>query len=44
MFSLFAYLIFHFLLEIAFVLYGLFIFVSAMSSGLVQTIDAPSHL
>ena len=42
MLSLFIYLIVHFLLTIAFILYALFLYISAMSSGVAQTVDAPS--
>ena len=40
--TLFLFLIANFLAEVAFILYALFLFVSVMSSGQVQTVDAPS--
>lgn len=42
--QVFAFLIVNFLVEIAFLLFGLFLFVSVMSSGVVETVDAPSNL
>lgn len=41
--QVFVFLIINFLCEMAFLIFGLFLFVSAMSSGVVQTVDAPSN-